>query len=165
MRLLLSALIILCSFSCFAQSNLQGQIYAIIKDSANDFMSFKREFKERSGGDSIYHTSMTIEGTNSNWVSKDSLGATFTASIAKSEKKKEVEKLFAEWKKKIQHSLPEYKAFRMPLSMPRFTFHGWIYKIDEHVEVQLFSYTITTGDSSPESFLYLSVRKTYSSVK
>jgi hypothetical protein len=93
-----------CSTFALAQQNLSRQIKAIVKDSSNNFSSFKGDPK--TGSDSVYHSTITLDGTYDNEILIfPETGWSYRAIIADSVNERKGKKIVEEWKDKLRDIL------------------------------------------------------------
>lgn len=117
--------------SCvIAQIDFEKQLHLIIKDSTNRFKTFKAGFKYQTVSDSVFYSTVNLEGTSDNNVSISTQQSTYimdsyVADIAKSIQRKQGIKIVDEWKNKISaivdnsFQITKLKSKNYPLN------YGW----------------------------------------
>ena len=109
MRSAFLILSLLSSISLFGQTNFARQFDEIVKDSTNSFRSFKSNFKQtrftEASPDSIFYTSISLDGTSDNELLISAGEAIFMADIEDSLDEIKGKRLVNEWRDKINSVL------------------------------------------------------------
>jgi len=98
------------STSCFTQTEFERQLNLIIKDSSNRFAGLKGEFKGFFENDSVFISTLNLQGTDSNTViiSNDEsvyILDSYLADIARIASDKQGRKLADEWRDRLVNIL------------------------------------------------------------
>ena len=104
MRIVLLLLFISTGITATAQDNLSRQLQLIIKDTTTHFQKIKGPLKSFIM-DSVFHSTLTIEGTKSNELDYSPYKAYYTAFIIDSTTTETAGKLFDQWMSKLTKAL------------------------------------------------------------
>jgi len=110
MRVVLTILTLL-PFALFGQPGLAKQLNELVKDSTNNFKSFKSKFKEtrftESLTDSIFYTSILLDNTTNNELLIAKSQSIFMADVADSLTEVKGKKIVDDWKEMVNSILGE----------------------------------------------------------
>ena len=102
-------ILILLPFEIFGQGNFAEQLDGLVKDSTNYFKSFKSNFKEtrftEATPDSIFYTSVSLDGTSNNELLTTTGEYIYMADVADSLDELTGKKIVNEWRDKINSVL------------------------------------------------------------
>ena len=109
MRAVISILFLAVSVSVSSQTNFAKQLEDLVKDSTNNFKTFKSNFKEtrftEAITDSIFYTSVSLDGTSNNELLISTSESIFMADVADSLTAVQGKRMVDEWRDKINFLL------------------------------------------------------------
>ena len=85
----------------FSQNNFHNQLKSLVKDSANCFTSFRTGFEDSKGTDSIFNSSVILDGTTKSNLFVTEAVCVHISRIAEAVKKRQGRRIVDEWKSKI----------------------------------------------------------------
>jgi hypothetical protein len=83
--------------SLFAQNNFAKELNQIIKDTASNFNIIKGRFKEMRDNDSIYYSTITLDGTKENDVIVNQMLTMYRSVVIDSVNERQGKKIVDEW--------------------------------------------------------------------
>jgi hypothetical protein len=92
---------ILFSSIAYSQSNFHNQLKSLVNDSASCFTSFRSGFEQTNGTDSIYNSSVILDGITKNNLFVTPTACIHISRIGESVKKRQAKRIVDKWKDKI----------------------------------------------------------------
>jgi hypothetical protein len=155
MRIIL--LLLICfPVPAFSQSDFAKQVKAIIADSSNRFLRFKGAFDKIIDSDSIYLSSITLEGTTKNDISISDKTSMYFTWIADSVKEKQGKRIVAEWRDKILNILgSKFKEKKIEIVSYNPAVDGWMYTCGNlSIDIALFPQRTSSRYMASLAFTY-----------
>ena len=149
MRVALLIFFILLSLLSPAQAELVKQIKSIIKDSSNNFQSFKGSFLNLQEKDSVFASLITIEGTSKNDILVSNEMVIYRAIVVDSVNEKRGKKIVDQWQQTISGILSgKFKHEKIKVVDWNPGKYGWNF-INGNVSIGITLYSL-----NPEATLY-----------
>ena len=101
MRIAFTLYLIPISNLLYSQNNFAKQLSQIIKDSTTHFSNFRGDFKEMHDNDSVFYSTITLEGTRENDVLVSQVLTQYRSEIIDSVNERKGKIIVEEWYKKL----------------------------------------------------------------
>lgn len=144
----------LACLSCLAQSFQTVPLKTIIAEAPNDFHSFRGELNTTAEDDSFYSSTVTIEGSKNNEISKLTGKLTqYHAYIADSATKKKAKQLVELWRAKIKAASPDYFEESVHSTVQKRTSTG--YRFSKVIAKELYSISIVCSKREIDNYYWV----------
>jgi len=129
MRIAFILLLLSISSLLFSQNNFAKELNQIIKDSANHFSKFKGGFKEMHDQDSVFYSTMTLEGTRENDIIITQILTQYRSEIIDSINEKKGRKIIDEWHEKLVRVFTgKFQSEKRKIESWSLMKYGWSFK-------------------------------------
>jgi hypothetical protein len=140
MRIAFILFLLLSTSSVFSQDSFAKQLNQIIKDSANCFSKFKGDFKKIQDNDSLFYSTITLEGTKENDILVTKILTQYRSEIIDSISERKGKTTVDEWHEKLIGILSgKFKPEKTRIVSWSPVKYGWNFKNgDTWVDISLF---------------------------
>jgi hypothetical protein len=144
-------LFILCQFNGFAQETKAKQLRFLLQDLQEYFKQSKGALSNKYSSDTLYLSTLVLEGTKDNEISTATDGITwmaYTAYISDSTSLKDAKKLATDWRKIIQQNAVGYtenEKERKSKSIMGYPLFGYVFEKLEESTKYWISVTYAKG--------------------
>jgi hypothetical protein len=150
---IISSFLLAC-LSGLAQSFQKVPLKTIIAEAPNDFHSFRGELSTTADDDSFYSSTVTIEGSKNNEITRLTGKLTqYHAYIADSATKKKAKALVDEWRTKIKAISPDYYEEKINSTVQKRTSTG--FRFSKIMGKELYSISIVCSKREIDNYYWV----------
>ena len=125
----------------YCQNNLKVKIKALIENPENGFQKFRGRFKQLTGTDSVFRSSILVDGTRDNEIILSSAFSMYMAIITDSVGNKEGRRMIDDWEKNLGSFLGDkWQLKKLEITAWNPALYGWRFVCDElTISITLYS--------------------------